>query len=47
MKQDTEKLGEHAAKKLICLMESPMSTPLENIVLRAELMIGDSVKKLR
>jgi len=47
VKQDTEKLGEHAAKKLICLMESPMTTPLEHIVLKAELIVGDSVKKLR
>ncbi len=47
VKQDTDKLGEEAAKKLISLMESPMTTPLTHVVLPSELLIGDSVRNIK
>lgn len=46
VKQDTDKLGAEAAKKLIGLMESPMTTPLSHVILPSELLIGDSVRKI-
>ena len=46
VKQDTDKIGEEAAKKLISLMESPMTTPLTHVVLKAQLIIGDSVSRV-
>ena len=46
VKQDTDQLGEEAAKKLISLMESPMTTPLTHVILASELLIGDSVRKV-
>lgn len=47
VKQDTERIGAEAAKKLISLMESPMTTPLSHEVLPSELLIGDSVYTIR
>lgn len=46
IKQDTDKLGALAAKKLINLMENPMSTPIEHIMTGVELYEGDSVKDI-
>lgn len=46
VKQDTDKIGEEAAKKIISLMESPMTTALNHVTLKAELLVGDSVKKI-
>lgn len=46
IKQDTDKIGEEAARSLISLMESPMTTPLTRIILKSELVIGESVRKI-
>ncbi|MDD5936329.1 MAG: LacI family DNA-binding transcriptional regulator [Clostridiales bacterium] len=47
VKQDTDHIGEEAAKRLISLMESPMTTPLTHVTLKSELIFGDSVHKIR
>lgn len=46
VKQNTDKIGEEAAKRIISLMESPMTTALNHVVLKSELLIGDSVAKI-
>lgn len=46
VKQDTDHIGEEAAKRLISLMESPMTTPLTHVILKSELVLGDSVRKI-
>ncbi len=46
VKQNTDRIGEEAAKKLISLMESPMTTALNHVILKAELLVGDSVSNL-
>ncbi len=46
VRQDTERIGREAARQLICLMESPMTTPLETIVMPVELVEGESVGRL-
>jgi LacI family transcriptional regulator len=43
VKQNTDRIGEEAAKKIISLMESPMTTALNHMILKAELLVGDSV----
>lgn len=46
IKQDTDKIGAEAAKQLINLIESPMTTSLENIYLKVQLVKGGSVRNL-
>lgn len=46
VRQDTERIGREAARKLIHLIESPMTTPLESIILKVELIPGESVGRL-
>lgn len=46
VKQDTDRIGLEAAKKIISLMESPMTTALTHVILEARLLIGDSVTKI-
>ena len=46
IKQDTDKIGSEAAKQLINLIESPMTTSLDNIYLKVQLVKGASVKNL-
>lgn len=46
IRQDTNKIGNEAAKQLINLIENPMSTSLENIYLKTTLIKGASVKKI-
>lgn len=46
IKQETEKIGNLAAIKLISLMETPMSTPLEHIMMDTSLYTGGSIKLL-
>lgn len=45
VKQDTDKIGSEAAKQLISLIESPMTTSLDSICLSISLMEGGTVKK--
>jgi LacI family transcriptional regulator len=47
IKQDTDKIGAEAAKQLINLIESPMTTSLDNIYLKVQLVKGGSVKNLK
>lgn len=47
VRQDTDRIGAEAAKKLISLMESPMTTPLTHVTLEAELMLGESVYRIQ
>lgn len=47
IKQDTDKIGSEAAKQLINLIESPMTTSLDNIYLKVQLVKGASVKNLK
>ena len=44
--QDTKRLGEEAALKLISLIENPKSTITEQIVVTGEIFEGKSVAKL-
>ena len=44
--QDTKRLGEEAALKLISLIENPKSTITEQIVVTGEIFEGKSVSKL-
>lgn len=46
IKQDTDKIGNEAARQLINLIENPMSTSLDNIYLKTQLIKGGSVKKI-
>lgn len=46
VRQDVDKIGAEAAKQLINLIESPMTTSLESICLRTQLIKGETVKKL-
>ena len=46
VQQDTERIGREAAKRLVCLMESPMTTPLETIMMQTKLVEGESVGRL-
>lgn len=46
VKQDTNKIGNEAAKQLISLIENPMGTPLDNIYLKTQLVQGGSVRKI-
>ena len=44
IRQDTERIGKEAARRLIRLIESPMTTPLESVLMKVELIAGESVK---
>ena len=46
VRQDVDKIGAEAAKQLINLIESPMTTSLESICLQTQLIEGGTVKKL-
>ncbi len=46
IKQDTDKIGAEAARQLINLIESPMTTSLDNIYLKVQLVKGGSVKNM-
>ena len=46
IRQDTDKIGAEAAKQLINLIESPMTTSLDNIYLKVQLVKGGSVRNL-
>ncbi|MBE5961127.1 MAG: LacI family transcriptional regulator [Lachnospiraceae bacterium] len=43
VRQDTDQIGGEAARRLINLMENPMGTPLEHIVLGVSLVKGESI----
>ncbi len=47
VKQDTDRIGSEAARQLINLMENPMTTSLDNIYLKVQLVKGGSVRNLR
>lgn len=47
IKQDSDKIGSEAAKRLVNLIESPMATALDNIYLKAQLIKGGSVKHIK
>ncbi|SHL47538.1 transcriptional regulator, LacI family [Anaerocolumna jejuensis DSM 15929] len=46
VKQDTDKIGSEAAKQLVSLIESPMTTSLDSVCLGVELIEGGTVKKI-
>jgi LacI family transcriptional regulator len=46
VRQNSEKIGMEAARKLIRLIESPMTTTIENCLVRGEFIEGESVAKL-
>jgi len=46
VKQNTREIGKIAAEKLIDLIEKPKSTLIEQVIVKAELVKGDSVKQL-
>lgn len=46
VKQDVDKIGSEAAKQLINLIESPMTTSLESIRLKSQLIKGGSVARI-
>lgn len=46
VRQDVDKIGAEAAKQLINLIESPMTTSLESICLETKLIKGGTVKKI-
>lgn len=46
VRQDTRTIGAVAAEKLISLIEKPKSTLIEQIIVKGELVIGESVKKM-
>ncbi len=46
IKQDVDKIGAEAARQLIELIENPMTTSLDNIYLKGQLVKGGSVKNL-
>ncbi len=47
IKQDTDRIGAEAARQLINLIESPMTTSLDNIYLKVQLVKGGSVKNFK
>lgn len=47
IRQDTDKIGNEAAKQLISLIEHPMATSLERIYLKTQLVKGASVKAIK
>ena len=47
IRQDTDAIGEEAAKKLIDLIEKPKTTIIEQIVIGGEVYEGKTVKNLR
>ena len=46
IKQDVDKLGAEAAKQLINLIENPMGTSLDTVMMKVSLVKGGSVKKI-
>lgn len=46
IKQDADKLGTEAAKQLINLIENPMKTSLDTVMMKVQLLKGGSVKKI-
>ena len=46
LRQDTDRLGKEAAKKLIDLVERPKTTLLDRILIPGRLLMGESVKNL-
>lgn len=46
IKQDTDRIGAEAAKQLINLIESPMTTSLNSIYLKVQLVKGGTVKDI-
>ncbi len=46
IKQDADKLGAEAARQLINLMENPMGTSLDTVMMKTTLVKGGSVKKI-
>lgn len=46
IKQDADKLGAEAARQLINLIENPMGTSLDTVMMRVNLEKGGSVKKI-
>ena len=46
IKQDTDKIGYEAAKRLIDLIEHPMTTTLDNTYMKVKLVKGTSVKNM-
>lgn len=47
LKQNTEEIGRRAAEKLICLIERPRTTFIEQILVAGEVVPGGSVKNLK
>ena len=45
IKQDADKLGAEAARQLINLIENPMGTSLDTVMMKGDLVKGGSVKK--
>ncbi|HAP33110.1 MAG TPA: LacI family transcriptional regulator [Lachnospiraceae bacterium] len=43
VQQDSETIGREAAKRLIRYIESPMTTPIENCIVKSKLVKGESV----
>ena len=46
LEQDTEKLGSEAARRLIELIESPLTTLTENVTVTGNLIEGKSVARI-
>ena len=46
LQQDTKSLGKKAAEKLIYLIENPKANIIERIVVKGNILYGESVKKL-
>ena len=46
LRQDTEAIGEEAARKLIELIEKPKTTIIEQVVIGGEVYEGKTVRKL-
>ena len=46
IEQDTGRIGDLAAQKIVQLIERPRSAIAERIVVEGKLLRGDSVKKL-
>ncbi|BCJ97296.1 LacI family DNA-binding transcriptional regulator [Anaerocolumna chitinilytica] len=47
IKQDTDKIGSEAARQLINLIESPMTTSLDSVCLKVELIKGGTVRNIK
>lgn len=45
-KQDTDKIGSEAAKQLVSLIERPLTTLIEVINVKGQLIISDSVGEI-